>query len=126
MGERMMSAADTTQEWANQRGLHLVFTPQTGSTNDDSKRNAMSEQDDLVLYLTGHQVSGRGRGSNQWLDTGSGEGLLSTWSFGVLSPPQAITAPRIGLALFTAASRTWPSMGWGLKAPNDLYLSGHK
>jgi BirA family biotin operon repressor/biotin-[acetyl-CoA-carboxylase] ligase len=127
MGRRnMMSAAETTQDWAKQRGLRLVFTAQTGSTNDDAKRNAMNETGDLVLYLTGHQTAGRGRGSNQWLDTGAGEGLLSTWSFKVPTPPQAITAPRIGLALFTAASRTWPSLGWGLKAPNDLYLSRSK
>ncbi|MBX3022162.1 MAG: biotin synthetase [Bdellovibrionales bacterium] len=122
----MLSAAESTLEWAQQRELEVVYAVETGSTNNDAKSPALSENADLVLYLTSHQTSGRGRGSNTWLDTGAGEGLLSTWSFKVDSPPQAITAPRIGLALFTAAARTWPSLSWGLKAPNDLYLDGHK
>jgi BirA family biotin operon repressor/biotin-[acetyl-CoA-carboxylase] ligase len=42
------------------------------------------------------------------------------------SPPQAITAPRIGFALYGAALTVWPSLEWSLKAPNDLYLGGHK
>jgi BirA family biotin operon repressor/biotin-[acetyl-CoA-carboxylase] ligase len=122
----MISTAETTRQWAEQRALPLTFTIETGSTNDDAKAQAFSESADLVLYLTAHQTSGRGRGSNQWLDTGAGEGLLSTWSIRVDSPPQAITAPRIGLALFAASAKTWPSLSWGLKAPNDLYLDGLK
>ncbi|MGZ3723819.1 MAG: hypothetical protein ACXVA9_12840 [Bdellovibrionales bacterium] len=122
----MTSVAETTQNWADQRQLPVVFTLQTGSTNDDAKKAALSESEDLVLYVTAHQTSGRGRGSNTWLDTGNGEGLLSTWSLHVDSSPQSITAPRIGLALFTAANAVWPSLEWSLKAPNDLYLNGHK
>lgn len=122
----MQSAAEGAKEWAEQRELPLVYTAETGSTNDDAKAQALNEIEEFVLYLTAHQTKGRGRGENQWLDTGHGEGLLSTWSFKVPSPPQAITAPRIGLALFAAASRTWPSLGWSLKAPNDLYLDGNK
>jgi BirA family biotin operon repressor/biotin-[acetyl-CoA-carboxylase] ligase len=122
----MTSVAETTQNWADQRQLPVVFTLQTGSTNDDAKKAALGETDDLVLYVTAHQTSGRGRGTNVWLDTGNGEGLLSTWSLHVDHSPQSITAPRIGLALFTAANTVWPSLEWSLKAPNDLHLNGHK
>jgi BirA family biotin operon repressor/biotin-[acetyl-CoA-carboxylase] ligase len=122
----LSSVADTTVKWAGQRQLPVVFTPETGSTNNDAKKKAMSEDDDFVLYLSAHQTAGRGRGANIWLDTGNGESLLSTWSFSVPTSPQAITGPRIGLALFNAASTVWPSLEWSLKAPNDLYLAGHK
>lgn len=120
------SVAETTQRWADQRQIPVMFTLQTGSTNDDAKKAALQEADPLVLYVTAHQTAGRGRGANVWLDTGSGEGLLSTWSMHMDSSPQSITGPRVGLALFTAANAVWPSLEWSLKAPNDLYLSGHK
>ena len=122
----LISVTEATQNWADQRGLPMVFTAETGSTNDDAKAAAMSESEPLVIYVTAHQHSGRGRGTNTWLDTGSGESLLSTWSWKLSASPQAITAPRIGLAVFKAVSKTWPSLEWGLKAPNDIYLSGHK
>lgn len=120
------SVTEATQNWAKQRGVEIVYSPQTGSTNDDAKKSAMSESENFVLYVTDHQSAGRGRGNNSWLDTGAGENLLSTWSWEIAKAPQAITGPRIGLALFKAASDTWPSLEWGLKAPNDIYLGGHK
>lgn len=123
---RVISIADTTSSWAKQRQTALVFTPETGSTNTDAKTSALQETEDFVLYLTAHQTSGRGRGSNTWLDTGNGECLLSTWSFATPQSPQSITGPRIGLALFQAVHTVWPSLEWSLKAPNDLFLSGRK
>lgn len=123
---RLISILDTTREWTEQRHLPCVATRETNSTNDDAKARAAGESDALVVFVTGHQTAGRGRGANTWLDTGSGEALLSTWSFQVHGAPQAITAPRVGLAVFSAAAATWPSLGWSLKAPNDLYLDGHK
>lgn len=120
------SAVDSTVDWALQRHLALVSDQQTGSTNDDAKKNAFNERSDLTLYITAHQTLGRGRGSNTWLDTGGGDALLSTWSLSAPNSPQAITGPRIGLALFVAASKTWPSLPWSIKAPNDLFLDGLK
>jgi biotin-(acetyl-CoA carboxylase) ligase len=122
----ILSTAETTATWALQRRLALVSDASTGSTNDDAKKNAMIEDSELVLYLAAHQSAGRGRGANHWLDTGAGESLLSTWSFRMPSPPQAITGPRVGLALFTAARKTWPGLSFSLKAPNDLFLNGLK
>ncbi len=117
---------ETTANWALQRRLALSLEAETGSTNDDAKKNALSEPSALTLYLASHQTSGRGRAKNNWLDTGAGESLLSTWSFEAKRPPQAITGPRVGLALFTAAKKSWPQLNWSLKAPNDLYLDGLK
>ena len=120
------STADSTATWAMQRQLALVSDVSTGSTNDNAKSAALSEDAEFVLYLTAHQSAGRGRGANHWLDTGAGESLLSTWSMRMPSPPQAITGPRVGLALFTALTKTWPQLAWSLKAPNDLFLDGLK
>ena len=123
---QLQSITDSTAQWASQRQIALVLTPETDSTNTDAKENAFQEAADCVLYLTAHQNAGRGRGQNTWLDTGSGESLLCTWSFHVPASPQAIAAPRIGLAVFEAVSSAWPSLQWSLKAPNDLFLEGLK
>ena len=66
------SVLDTTVNWALQREFTVHSSAQTGSTNDDAKAAALRESSDFVLYVTGHQSSGRGRGANTWLDTGSG------------------------------------------------------
>lgn len=120
------SVTEHTAAWASQREIPAHVSPETGSTNDDAKLAASRETDELVLYVTAHQSKGRGRGVNHWLDTGAGESLLSTWSFTVGSAPQAITAPRIGLAVFNTVNSLWPSLAWSLKAPNDLLLDGKK
>ncbi len=120
------SAMDATVNWAMQRQLALNSEMQTGSTNDDAKAGALTETSGLVLYLASHQTAGRGRSQNTWLDTGAGESLLSTWSFEAKRAPQAITGPRVGLALFQACRRVWPQRNWALKAPNDLHLEGVK
>ncbi len=123
---KLQSITDTTINWAGQRQIQVEFEAETSSTNDNAKDKALSESEDLVIYLTAHQNKGRGRGSNHWLDTGAGESLLATWSLAVTSPPQAITAPRVGLAVLTAAAQAWPSLNWSMKAPNDIILNGKK
>jgi BirA family biotin operon repressor/biotin-[acetyl-CoA-carboxylase] ligase len=122
----MQSVSDTTQNWAGQRGITINFSAETGSTNDNAKNAALKENGATLIELTDHQTKGRGRGINHWLDTGAGESLLCTWSLKPPGAPQAITAPRIGLAICLAASGTWPSLPWSLKAPNDLLLGGKK
>jgi BirA family biotin operon repressor/biotin-[acetyl-CoA-carboxylase] ligase len=122
----MNSTADVTVQWAEARQMPVHFTVETGSTSDDAKSEALQTDREWHLYVTSHQTKGRGRGSNQWKDTGPGDALLCTWSCRMVAAPQAITAPRIGLSVFLAASKTWPSLNWSLKAPNDLYLSGKK
>jgi BirA family biotin operon repressor/biotin-[acetyl-CoA-carboxylase] ligase len=67
---------------------------------------------------------GRGRGANQWTDS---EGaLLATFSFDSKQALQPILVPLTGLALYQAASTTWPHLHWALKSPNDIYLGDKK
>lgn len=122
----MDSIFDETIKWASQREVAVRPEVQTGSTNDNAKAQALQENESVILYMASHQTAGRGRSRNSWLDTGAGESLLSTWSFRCLKAPQAITGPRIGLSLFLACRKVWPSLNWALKAPNDLYLEGTK
>lgn len=125
MGQ-VKSIFESTQSWAGQRQLVNSTFTEVGSTNEIAKKEAFTNRGDAVLYLAAHQTQGRGRSQNHWLDTGAGESLLSSWSFDLPSPAQAITAPRIGYALYQAVAGCWPGLEWSLKAPNDLYLKDKK
>ena len=117
---------EASTAWAQQMGLELHAESEMGSTNDFARAEATSLSSDLKLYLTNHQTKGRGRGTHSWTDTGSGECLLSSWSLQLSSAAQPISGPCMGLAVFHAASKIWPSRDWSIKAPNDLYLDGKK
>jgi BirA family transcriptional regulator, biotin operon repressor / biotin---[acetyl-CoA-carboxylase] ligase len=122
----MKSVYQTTELWAKQRQLNVEAFDEIGSTNNEAKSEAADLDDQPKLYLAAHQTNGRGRGKNTWLDTGAGENLLSSWSFQLPQPPQSITGPRIGEALYRAAHSVWPTFPWSLKPPNDLYLNDQK
>ncbi len=122
----MKSVYQTTELWAKQRNLDIQAFDEIGSTNDAAKSEASDLETEPKLYLADHQTHGRGRGKNTWLDTGSGEGLLASFSFHLAQPPQSITGPRIGEALIRAVLSVWPTLPWSLKAPNDLYLGDQK
>lgn len=117
-----------TSEWAKARGLVSFYKDSIPSTNDRAKEEAFKEDlldQNVVLYLAEHQSKGRGRNKNHWQDTQHGS-LLSSWSFYLQDVPVPVCSPRAGLALFKAASSTWPFLPWSLKAPNDLYLGEKK
>lgn len=114
-----------TADWAKARGLEAIYKQQMGSTNDLAKEEAFKEANfdqNIILYVTENQTTGRGRNKNTWDNSAPGTSLLSSWSFFLEDVPVPVTSPRTGLALFKAASATWPFLPWGLKAPNDLYL----
>lgn len=104
----------------------LHWFPKLRSTNDHAavlrKRGKLFAP---AIVLTGHQVAGRGRGSNTWW---SGEGSITvTFVFPVeehLSPHQI---PLIaGLAVRDAAAELTAATGIGLKWPNDVVFEGRK
>ena len=120
----LTSVTDGTRAWCADRRVPLEYRDETGSTNDDAK--ALPEAPPAWVTLTAHQRAGRGRGANVWRDVGAGQILLASFAFDLDTPPRAITAPRIGLALYRALTAAWPALPWGLKAPNDIYLSKGK
>lgn len=118
-----------TSEWAKARQIKTIFKESLSSTNDLAKDEAFkseTQEQELVIYLTEHQSKGRGRNQNTWQDASPGSSLLCSWSFYVENAPLPVSSPRTGLALFKAASATWPFLHFSLKAPNDLYLTDKK
>jgi len=117
---------NSTKQWAKLSNTPCFAEEVYGSTNDWAKKEASSLSDSLAIYLTSHQKQGRGRGTNTWSHSEKGHALYSSWSWALVSPPQPITSPLIGLALYQAAQTAWPSIHWSLKAPNDLYAEDKK
>lgn len=113
-----MSPFLATQEWANGAGLkHLAFTTTT-SSNDEAKSRPAGEVD---LVIVRYQTHGRGRGDHSW-QAAADEALLSSWCLQLPVIPQPVFSVRVGLALYRAASETWPTTKLALKAPNDLHV----
>jgi BirA family biotin operon repressor/biotin-[acetyl-CoA-carboxylase] ligase len=114
-----------TYQWTQSMNLVSHYSPAAGSTNDLAK-NFNYPNKDSVVFLTDHQTSGRGRHENVWIDSGSGQNLLSSWVFAMDQAPQPIASPLIGLAVVRALSTVFPTLAFSLKAPNDVLLNGFK
>lgn len=118
-----------THNWAQHQKISSQYFSTVDSTNTKAKNDAFAENsfnENLIIYLTDQQTAGRGRGPNTWVSTNPGSQLLSTWSFMIDETPHPTISPMIGLALYRAASATWPFLNWNLKAPNDLYINDKK
>lgn len=116
-----MSAYRWTCEWARGHRVSTIAELETTSTNLRAKEDLSGPTLRTALYLADHQTLGRGRGANQWSDL-PGQALLSSWVFLSEKPPQPVFACKTGLALYEAASATWPKVKFALKAPNDLHI----
>lgn len=116
---------ETTGKWLSEQGWPYEAYSLTESTNTLAKMRV--SQDPLVMvYLADEQSNGRGRASRTWTSPPSGSSLMATWSFVVDESPQPLTAPLTGLALYETLRQIWPTPPWGLKSPNDIYLSDKK
>ncbi len=118
-----------THQWALAQKIKCEYSKEIDSTNSKAKKNAFladSLSEHLILYVTDHQSSGRGRGQNSWVNSNPGSQLFSTWSFMIEQTALPTLSPLIGLAVYRAAVATWPFLNWSLKAPNDLYLDSKK
>ncbi len=101
------------------------FEPATDSTNAWAKKHFQG-QTSFALFLADLQTQGRGRGQNTWSQSESGHTFLSTWCLLLSSQPQPLFPLRIGLLLFECCQKTWPTLPWALKAPNDIYIGDGK
>lgn len=118
-----------TAQWAEHNHLYVAYQKTLESTNDSAKEEAFEDTlmtEALCVYVTDSQTAGRGRGENTWEEGSAGGALLSSWSFLTAAKPQPTVSCLVGLALYRAASSTWPFLPWNLKAPNDLYLGDKK
>lgn len=120
---------EVTAAWASAHQFKVKYTPQTGSTNDDAKNEAFTDEaleNEFILYTTDDQTKGRGRFDRTWTGPRKGSALYSTWSFLIEELPQPRFTALVGLALYNAALTTWPFLEWSLKAPNDLFIKDKK
>ena len=116
----VLNAYKATVAWAATSHIETIAREVSPSTNSEAKQ-LLLQLGSRSLILANHQTAGRGRGDQTWSDS-AGQALLSSWVFHVTKSPQPIMSPLIGLALFEAASATWPKLEWALKAPNDLHV----
>ena len=106
--------------------FRLHWYPRLGSTNDHAallrRRGALYAP---AIVLTGHQLKGRGRGSNTWW---SGQGSLTvTFAMPIHEELAAHHVPLIaGVAVRTAAAQLAMNDDIQLKWPNDLLHDGRK
>ena len=113
--------------WAEGRNLKFEFFPSVKSLNDSAKETAFKTGCSGVfkkLFIAETQTMGRGRNQNRWENSD----LMICWLWegcGRRRPP-----PRLdeGFArdLLDSAQKTFPSLPWKLKRPNDLYLKDKK
>lgn len=115
-----------TKHWIETENIPFTAAPEITSTNDQAKEEAFSLSLPLKIYLCDQQTKGRGRGTNEWLNSSPGSALLMTLSLNVESSPQPITAPLIGLKLFESLRSAFSMNDLSLKAPNDILLNGKK
>lgn len=123
--QKKFSTFEEANHWAQQNGLLTQAFDEIESTNNLAKDKAWWVPDPLII-LARTQLQGRGRGTNNWTDCGGDNSLLITWSIGLDNAPSHLTGPRVGLALYQAASKVWDEMDFSLKAPNDLLLNQRK
>lgn len=122
--QKKFSIYEEAQRWAQHNGLLFQAFDETESTNKLAKEQAWWVPEPLII-LAKTQTQGRGRGKNTWTDCGDSS-LTMTWSITLEKAPSHLTAPRVGLALFQAATSVWDESNFSLKAPNDLFLNQMK
>jgi BirA family biotin operon repressor/biotin-[acetyl-CoA-carboxylase] ligase len=108
------------------RPFHLHWFPRLNSTNDHAA--AMRKRRELfapAILLTGHQLAGRGRGSNTWW---SGPGTITvTFAVAASDTVEPHQVPLLaGLAVRNAAAELTGDATIQLKWPNDLLFEGRK
>lgn len=121
----MQTISSQTIAWARENQLRHWFKDETTSTNDIAKQETDNIKD-FKIYLTNWQTQGRGRGKNSWSNPINKSSFLSTWAYKVDSTPQHFLPALIGLALLQACQKSWPSLAWSLKAPNDCFINDKK
>lgn len=120
---------EVTAQWCKSQKINCTYLPSIPSSNDLAKKEAFDQksfENELIVYLTDHQPSGRGRFDRQWIQPRTGHALLTSFSFLIDSTPNPYMTTLIGLALHTACKSTWGFIPWSLKAPNDLYIQNKK
>lgn len=114
-----------TEDWAKKSNIEYSALEKTESTNVYAKE-IKPNLNHFHLTFAKSQTHGKGRANNKWLSEDNFDNLYCSWTIHLSSPPQPISSPLIGLAIFKAFKSQWPQLNWSLKAPNDIYLNDKK
>lgn len=109
-------------------GQQVVYVPQTGSTNDDLKKQAQAGAVEGLLYITDEQVSGRGRLQRSW-HAPAGSSLLMSLLFrpgGRVKPHQVQRLTMLSALSLADAIESETGLVVPLKWPNDLVWTDGK
>lgn len=121
----MQTISSQTITWAREKQLRHWYKDETTNTNEIAKQE-IETIEDFKLFVTNWQTNGRGRGQNTWANPSDRNSLLSTWVYKTKTSPQHFLPALVGLALLQACQKTWSSLAWSLKAPNDCFISDQK
>lgn len=109
--------------WA---GHHVVYFPQTDSTNLQAKAAGEGGSPHGSLFVTDRQSAGRGRRGRAWESPG-GENIYMTLLLRPEFPPERASMLTLVMALAAAEGIETVCGGEvGIKWPNDLVLKGKK
>ncbi len=117
----MFLIAQWTREWAELKKYSFIYYKSTSSTNDESKK-AFDNKKNISLFIAEFQAQGRGRQKNKWLNSD----MMLSWSFPFKKSPQPDLSKQMGIALYSALKKTWPSVNFIFKLPNDIYINTKK
>jgi BirA family biotin operon repressor/biotin-[acetyl-CoA-carboxylase] ligase len=107
-------------------GRHLVYLPETGSTNYEACLLAKAGAPEGALVISDHQTAGRGRLDRHWEAPPASSLLMSLIFRPALGPGQVQRLTMIcGLAGVDAVESE-TGLRVGLKWPNDLVIDGAK
>lgn len=129
----LFSIFNSTESWLKKSEVTFESFDEVSSTNDFAKEEAFSISSPLKVYLANKQTLGRGRGENQWLSPDKDHGLMISFSFDMGKPPQPITGPLIGLAVYRSLVSTFSLKNsplaeseLSIKPPNDIFKNQDK
>ena len=109
--------------WA---GRHVVYFPQTDSTNLQAKAAGEAGSPHGSLFVTDRQSAGRGRRGRAW-ESPEGENIYMTLLLRPEFPPERASMLTLVMALAVAEGIETVCGGEvGIKWPNDLVLKGKK
>ncbi len=113
------------QDWGSlvPPGWTVRHVAETGSTNDLAKEAGLTGAPERTLFVTDHQLKGRGRLDRTWVEI-PGSSLLFSILFRRSLPPILLTM-ICSLAACEAIQRV-AGISAEIKWPNDLMLNGRK
>ena len=122
------NAAEVTPRLITQSfGRPLVYTRETDSTNGRASEMARNGAASGATVVADRQTAGRGRFQREWFSPSGSNLYVSVILRPTVHPARIGQLPLVAAAaLVEVLDREWPSLGAGIKWPNDILVGGRK